>query len=162
MPHPIFPTTPTPIKVENTDKGCVHWFNFSNLNMTDASTMDYVHPCIIIGKFRPKQNRVIISPITGVSNRLVENGKLKYPYHAALTVQDNSFLEKDSVVLLDQVFTIAKSDLCEEWFMGKVRNTQSIDQAIFYNFDLFESIHEAFNELLIQYKGEYSKRFSRK
>lgn len=162
MAHPDFPTTPTPIKVENTDKGCVHWYNFSNLSIASASTMDLIHPCVIIGKFRPRQERVIISPLTDISNRLVENGKLKYPYHAALNVDDNPFLEKDSVVLLDQVFTVAKSDLCEEWFMGKVQNIQPIDQAIFYNFDLFESISNAFNELLAQYKGEYMSRFTRK
>ncbi|MEK3879172.1 type II toxin-antitoxin system PemK/MazF family toxin [Paenibacillus sp. FSL M7-0420] len=162
MPAPALPSSPTRIKLENTDRGCVHWFNFSSLSVASANTMDLIHPCIIIGKFRPKQDRVIISPITDISNRLTENGVLKYPYHAALPLADNNFLDKDSVVLLDQVFTVPKTDLCEEWYMGKVSNTQMIDEAIFYNFDLFESISNAFKELLSQYKGDYMKDFTRK
>jgi mRNA interferase MazF len=50
-----------------------------------------------------------------------ENGQLKYPYHAALHKNKYSFLDKDSVILLDQIYTIPKEELWEEWYMGSIK-----------------------------------------
>ncbi|MED4567956.1 type II toxin-antitoxin system PemK/MazF family toxin [Brevibacillus agri] len=159
MPHPKLPASPTPATHEQTEKGCVHWYRFTT--NSSAGTISRVHPCIIVSRVNKGSNRVIISPISDITN-YVENGQIKYPYHAPLYQAEYNFLEKNSVVLLDQMFTIGKSELYQEWYMGKVTDTRKIDEAILYNFDLFESMLEAYSELVSQYKDIYSSNFSRR
>jgi len=57
-------------------------------------------------------------------------------------------LEKDSVILLDQVFTVPKETLCEEWYMGKIDNIRQIDEAIMQNYDLIQTITEIIHEVV--------------
>lgn len=64
------------------------------------------------------------------------------------TFNDFTFLDKDSVILLDQVFTIPKEDLFEEWFMGKVEAVREIDEAIMRNYDLLSTVSELLHEMI--------------
>lgn len=146
MPHPDKPQNTTEILLEHTYKGCIHWFEFSS--NIKAKTIDDIHPCVIIGKNNRISKRVIISPVTDAENYLDENGKLKYPYHVLLRKNDFTFLDKDSVILLDQVFTIPKEDLFEEWFMGKVEAVREIDEAIMRNYDLLSTVSELLHEMI--------------
>lgn len=77
-------------------------------------------------------------------------------------MKDYDFLDKDSIVLLDQMYTIQKSELWEEWYMGNLNDTTELDKAICYNFDVFESILATLSDFLKQYETEYKKEFSRK
>lgn len=166
MPCPSKPAQPTPIQVIHTSKGCIHWFDASR-SADPAISSQKARPHIIIGADNPGSQRVLISPI---SDRVhyVEAGSnvLKYPYHAEINLADNPFLDKDSVILLDQIHTISKADLCEEWYMGKISNPKDLDESLIYNFDLFETIYRAYKEMFEGLQGlmkqNHKKRFSRK
>lgn len=161
MSCPDFPSNPTPIQMEHTEKGCIHWFDFDSSDCSISSQK--ARPYIIIGRKNPKSKRVIICPVSDIQHYL-EPGtkKLKYPYHAPLYRKEYVFLNKDSVVLLDQVYTVSKDELCEEWYMGKIDDCSDIDRAIIYNYDLFESIYEAYAELLKQFAQVHRSNFTRK
>jgi len=145
MSHPDEPSEKTIILDEHTLKGCIHWFEFTKDNK--AKTIDNIHPCIIIGKDNLKSARVIISPISDAKNYCV-NGETKYPFHVLLKKKDYSFLDKDSVVLLDQVFTIPKETLFEEWYMEKIEETRGIDEAIMQNYDLIQTVTDLLHEMV--------------
>jgi len=159
MPCPKLPKCPTPSK--HTEKGCIHWFYFGTNKA--AKNMDQIHPCIIVGRNNLNSNRVLISPITDIKNYIEGNPKkLKYPYHAALYKRNYKFLDKDSVILLDQIFTVGKTELFEEWYLGTVTNTKEIDEALVYNFDLFESINSTYIDLIKGFQTQYIKNYTRK
>lgn len=166
MSCPKKPMNYTEISHEHTTKGCIHWYDLTRDSDITISSQR-ARPYMIIGAENPKSIRVIISPI---SDRIhyVEQGtnKLKYPYHAPLFKDIDVFLEKDSVVLLDQVYTISKSDLCKEWFMGKISNNLDLDKAILYSYDLFESMFTIYKELFQQLdnkaKEEHLSNYTRK
>lgn len=159
MPCPPLPASPTPSS--HTEKGCVHWFNFGT--NPDARNMNDIHPCIIIGRNNRNSSRVLIAPISDISNYVEGRPpKLKYPYHAALYKRTYRFLDKDSAILLDQIYTVGKAELYEEWYMGKVTNTQEIDEALVYNFDLFDSILNTYVELLKSFQSQYIGKYSRR
>ncbi|ACL77239.1 type II toxin-antitoxin system PemK/MazF family toxin [Ruminiclostridium cellulolyticum] len=152
MPCPIKPQTPTSIKEEHLEKGCVHWFD-NTRNSDTAISSTKARPCVIISQYRASSQRVTVSPITGREHcEETPNGQLKYPCNAPIFQTDNSFLDKDSVVLLDQVYTIKKSDLCEEWYMGNLKDTYEVDKAIIHNYDLYESTFNIYKELFEQLK----------
>ncbi|MDA8211669.1 MAG: type II toxin-antitoxin system PemK/MazF family toxin [Clostridia bacterium] len=160
MPCPDYPKKTTKILDEHTEKGCLHWVDIGG----DSSiSSQKARPYIIIGRNNPKSNRIIMCPVSDIIHYL-ENGsdKLKYPYHAPLYKKQYSFLDKDSAILLDQVYTIAKNELCEEWYIGKVVDLTEIDKAIMYNYDLFESIYEAYAELLKQLPKVHVSQYTRK
>jgi mRNA-degrading endonuclease toxin of MazEF toxin-antitoxin module len=140
-------------------KGSIHWFEIPEPNANISSLK--VRPFIIIGRDNYKSKRVLISPVQDLEN-YIEDGKVKYPYHVPILKKDFSFLEKNSVILLDQVYTIEKIKLCEELFMGSIDNFTELDNAIMYNFDLYESMKKGISDLLSQYKDLYSKEFSRR
>lgn len=159
MSCPKRPQNPTPIKGEHTEKGCIHWIDF---NSGQSISSNKARPWIIISRNNVKSSRVILSPLSDMEHYIDEDTKkLKYPYHAPLFKKDHPFLDKDSVVLLDQAYTIAKAELCEEWYSGKISETKNIDDAIMYNYDLFESIKVAFTELLSQYETLHKSKYSR-
>lgn len=140
-------------------KGSIHWFSLSKPNPSITSLK--VRPFIIISRTNPKSKRVLISPVQNLRN-YIENGKVKYPYHVPLLKDNYAFLEKDSVVLLDQVYTVEKNELLKECYMGTINDFKELDNAIMYNFDLYESMLEGITELLSQYKGNHMSSFSRK
>ena len=166
MPCPKKPNDPTKISYEHTRKGTVHWFDLEDNSDPEISSKK-ARPYIIIDDSSRNSSRVIISPITG-REHCVENNtdKLKYPNNAPLWKNDYPFLEKDSAVLLDQVYTIGKDELCEEWYMGQIDNMTDVDEAIMYNYNLFDSIYkiysELFNELSKKVKPNYTSNYSRK
>ena len=102
-----------------------------------------------------------MSPISDIKN-YSENGKLKYPYHAELLKSEYNFLDKDSVLLLDQVITVQKIHLWEEWFIGQITNFKDIDMAIYYNYDLFESINDVFNDFVKQLQQNHLSKYARR
>jgi len=134
------------IDVNHTLKGCVHWFKFTGDN--NAKTINDVHPCMIIGKNNVKSKRVIISPISDAENYLTKMGELRYPFHVLLKKSEYSFLDKDSVLLLDQVITIPRVSLHEGSYMGQVTQTRQIDEAIMQNYDLIDTVKELLHEMI--------------
>lgn len=165
MPCPPRPEKPTNAIIEHTKKGCIFWFDPNNSDPSISSQC--ARPYIILNTYNPKSTRVIISPISD-RNNYVEKGteKTKYPYHAPIYKKDNVFLDMDSVVLLDQMYTIPKDELIEEWFMGKLSDNLELDQSLMYNFDMYSSIYEIyqqlFNELSGKVKVEHMENFTRK
>lgn len=146
MPHPARPEKPTEILPEHTFKGCIHWYGFATDKM--AKTIDDIHPCIIIGRNNEKSKRIIISPISDADNYLKSKDVLKYEYHVLLKKDKYKFLDKDSVILLDQVFTIPKELLFEEWYIDKIDETRQIDEAIMQNYDLIQTVTELLHEMV--------------
>lgn len=146
MSHPDKPEHPTEVETEHTYKGSVHWYQFQCI--PEAKTIDDIHPCIVIGKNNSKSSRVIISPISDAENYLKSDGTVKYNYHVLLEKSKYTFLEKDSVILLDQVFTIPKSDLCEEWYMGAIEEVRQIDEGIMTNYDLISTVSALLHEMV--------------
>jgi len=161
MTCPKLPDKPTIIKNSHTTKGCVHWFDFENSDPKIKSQK--ARPYIVISRDNPNSDRVIICPISDIRHYYEKDTTiLKYPYHAPLYKEQYSFLEKDSAVLLDQVATIAKSELCEEWYIGKVDDYSDIDIALAYNYEMFESILNTYTDFLKQLPISYKEKYSRK
>lgn len=161
MPCPMYPQNPTTVLSEHTEKGCLHWFDIQN--NAGSPNIQKARPFIIISRNNPKSNRVIACPISGIEKYL-ERGtqQLKYPYHAPLYRNQHSFLDKDSIVLLDQAYTISKNALCQEWYIGRIIDCAEIDKAIMYNYDLFDSIKQVYIDLLSQFPQQYQSQFTRK
>ena len=157
MPCPSVPKNPTPSS--NCNKGCVHYFE--PLGLINSINTNKVRPYIIISRTNDNSSRVIIAPITDIRN-YIEKGKMKYPYHVPLLKRDYLFLDKDSCILLDQVYTVGKDELWQEWYIGKMEDTLELDKAISYNFDLYESIAKEFSRLISDFEDIYKKNFSRK
>ena len=139
-------------------KGAIHWYIIKTPNINVNSVKK--RPFIIIGRNNNNSKRVLVSPVQNLFN-YTECGKVKYPYHVPLLKSEYDFLQKDSVILLDQVYTIAKEDLKENDYIGSINNFKELDNAITYNFDLYESIVEGMAELMAQYKDIYKHNFSR-
>lgn len=166
MSCPIKPSFPTKIINLHTQKGSVHWFDLEN-NIDPKISSQKARPYIIISNSSYNSPRVIISPITGREHCIEPSTKqLKYPCNAPLSKEKYSFLKKDSIVLLDQVYTIGKDELCEEWYIGLIKDTKKIDEAIIYNYDLYNSIQRVyqglFNSLNGKLKNQYTDKYSRK
>ena len=161
MACPKYPKNPTRVKIEHTEKGCIHWVDFEDSDPEIRSQKS--RPYIIISRNNPKSLKIIICPISDIRHYYEKDTtKLKYPYHAPLFKSDYKFLEKDSAVLLDQVSTISKNDLCEEWYIGKVIDCSVIDMGLAYNYDMFESFSQAYTELITKLPSSHMSGFSRK
>ena len=167
MPCPKLSQNPK--KSSNFEKGCIHYFDISG-NSDPTISSQKARPFIIISRNNPKSNRVIVCPMSDMDHYLEKNSdrsiikpeKLKYPYHAPVYKDKYNCLDKDSVVLLDQVYTISKDELLEEWYIGKVDDTKAIDEAMFYNYDLFASINELVQDLMKSIEGKHIEKYSRK
>ncbi|EDT14737.1 type II toxin-antitoxin system PemK/MazF family toxin (plasmid) [Clostridium perfringens] len=146
-------------KCKNCKKGDIFWHGQRDINPEITSIK--VRPYIIIGRNNPKSKRILVSPVQKIDS-YIENGKLKYPYHVALLQKDHKFLTKDSVVLLDQIYTISKEELYKENYMGTIKNLKDLDDAITYNFDLYESMLEGIKGLLSSYQSVHKEKYSRK
>ena len=157
MHCPEVPNNPAPST--HLEKGCIHWFD-SKPEYEDISSQK-ARPYIIIGRNNYKSARAMVAPLSDIEE-YQKMGQLKYPYHAPLYVEDYSFLDKDSAVLLDQIYTIPKKELWQSWYIGKVENLRKIDMSLCYNFDLFETISftsKKFIEEIEQWhKDKYSRR----
>lgn len=162
MSCPIKPDSPTEILIEHTEKGSVHWFDLEG-NIDPKISSQKARPYIIIGRNNYNSGRVIISPLSGLEHYIDgRTNKMKYPYHAPLYKSEYNFLEKDSAVLSDQVYTISKDELCEEWYMGKIDNVYGIDLAIIYNYNLFNTTKELYTKLISRAESYYASDFTRK
>lgn len=161
----IKPDNPTEISYEHTKKGSVHWFDLEGCTNPEISSQK-ARPYIIINSSSYNSPRVIISPITDRKHCVEKDTNiLKYPSNAPFDEKDYPFLEKDSVVLLDQVYTIGKDELCEEWYMGEITALNPLDDAIIYNYDLFGSMFTIYKQLFDQLNGQaeisYKQKYSR-
>lgn len=148
-----------PISKQYCTKGSIFWFSLAHPNPNVSSLK--CRPFIIVSRTSYNSSRVLMSPIQDLEN-YIEDEKVKYPYHVPLLKEDYNFLEKDSVILLDQVYTVDKKELYKKCFIGKIEKFDVLDNAIIYNFNLYESLQKGITELLKQYKNMYSNKFSRK
>lgn len=169
MPCPLKPSEPTPISRAHTVKGSIHWFDPSGKTDPKIASQK-ARPYMIISASTNSCPRVLVSPVTDRCG-CVEDGTdtLKYPSDAPIYKADNPFLEKDSVVMVDQVNTIAKSELCEEWFIGVIKDCHEVDKSLMYNHDLYKSIlvitQEIFEETSAtpdELKIRHTKKYTRK
>lgn len=159
MSAPTLSTNPKSIELHKADKGLIFWFDFTGGD-PNITTGKKIRPACVIGRTNKNSNRVIISPISDIDNYL-ENGKLKYPYHVPLLKSDYQFMEKDSVILLDQVFTIPKSEIYEEWVIGQVVDMNDMDAGLLYNYDLFQSVIDGVIERVSVMLQDHKSKFSR-
>lgn len=161
MSCPSIPSSPT--LATYFEKGCVYWFDLDG-NTDPKISSKKARPYMVISRLNTGSNRVIISPISDKEHYIEKDGtgKLKYPYHAELSKKGYSFLDKDSVVLLDQVYTVPKSEFIKEWYMGLVIDMSTVDTAMFYNYDLFEAINQCFQNAVSNMQSEHIKNYSRK
>ncbi|NMI04803.1 type II toxin-antitoxin system PemK/MazF family toxin [Paenibacillus sp. SZ31] len=159
MPAPNLSPNPIPFNPRAVEKGMLFWYDFSD--GADTFTGQKIRPICIIGRTNKNSSRVIVSPVSDIHNYL-DNDKLKYPYHVALLKHVHPFLDKDCVVLLDQVITIQKSELMNEWHMGCLQNMDELDQGLFYNYDLYESIVSGVVNRVSSMMTEHMTNFSRK
>lgn len=158
MPVPELPENPSFFNPTKIEKGMLFWYDFSG---GDPSFIKKIRPACIIGRTNKNSNRVIISPVSDIDNYL-ENGKVKYPYHVPLHKCNYSYLDKDSVILLDQVFTIPKNELYSEWYMGQIIDMVDLDNGLMYNYDLFQSIVDGVIERVGSLLEDHMTKFSRK
>lgn len=167
MACPLLPVNPK--RSSQHEKGSIYWYDITG-NSDSSIASQKARPFMIISRDNPKSNRVIVCPISGVEGYLERDAnkhfivpqKLKYPFHARINKLDYPFLEKDSAVLLDQVYTVAKSELYEEWFMGKITNLREIDSALYYNYDLFETISDTLVDFIATIKTSHISNYTRK
>jgi mRNA-degrading endonuclease toxin of MazEF toxin-antitoxin module len=159
---PAKPTKPTIPIPDHLQKGSVFWFDLED-SIDPRISSKKARMYTVINRYSHNSPRIIISPITDRIHCVENNSnKLKYPSNAPLYKCDNLFLDKDSAVLLDQVYTIAKVELCEEWYVGLINDISVIDKAIMYNYDLFKSIEDTFAQLIKEYSKGYISHYSRK
>lgn len=162
MSCPTKPFKTTLIKPKHTQKGCVHWFDLEG-NANPKISSQKARPYIIVNSSSYSKSRIIISPITDRKHCVEKDtDMLKYPCNAPLFKKDYPFLDKDSAVLVDQVYTIGKDELCEEWYMGEVTDLRELDLAIMYNYDLFDTSMGLYMEMMKQAETIYTSSFSRK
>lgn len=158
MPCPDIPEDPTYSK--HLDKGCIHWFDPEP--QYEEISSQKARPYIIIGRYNHNSSKAIISPLSDIEN-YKEDDQLKYPYHAGLYVDDYNFLDKDCAVLLDQIYTIPKKELWQEWYMGKVDENDlgKIDMSLCYNFDLFDTIYWTARKFIESIEDWHKNKYSR-
>ena len=108
---------------------------YADLSPVVGSEQGGVRPVLIIqndtgNRYSPT---VIAAAITS------QTGKARLPTHIALPVNENCGLNRDSIILLEQVRTLDKKRLRER--MGKVDGTvmQRVDAAIAVSFGLSNS-----------------------
>jgi mRNA interferase MazF len=112
MPHPDLP--PESLTFERTLLwGDVYWYNFGSVR-EDEHTIKEWRPVLIL------QNDVgnrfslttIVTPLTGA-----ENVKRMLPTHYLVRKADYPALDKDSVVKLEQIFTIERASLADQFYL---------------------------------------------
>jgi mRNA interferase MazF len=112
MSHPDLP--PEALTFERTLLwGDVYWYNFGSVR-EDEHTIKEWRPVLIL------QNDVgnrcspttIVTPLTGV-----ENIRRMLPTHYLVRKADYPALDKDSVVKLEQIFTIERASLADQFYL---------------------------------------------
>ncbi|MHB0943239.1 type II toxin-antitoxin system PemK/MazF family toxin [Paenibacillus sp. ALE1] len=160
MPAPQLSANPDIFNPEKIEKGMLFWYDFSGGDPS-IITSKKIRPACVIGRTNRGSQRVIISPVSDIDNYL-DGDKLKYPYHVALHKDKYSFVDKDSAILLDQVFTIPKKELYNDWFMGQIQDTTDLDNGLMYNYDLFQSVIDGVIERVSSILEDHKSNFSRK
>ncbi len=158
MPCPPVPINPT--AAQHLGKGTLYWFDFGS--------GPGKRPVLVVSRYRPGSNQVTIAPLTDLDNvQDAATNTMKYPYHARLDRGDCKGplgLDIDSAVKLDQLYTIERDDLWEEWFIGEVSLVARarIDLALIYALDLETFMGELMKSALQEKMADYQQHFSRR
>jgi len=115
MPHPIIPSEEY-ITHRTLRWGDVYWYDFGLKN--SAHTIQDWHPALVLqndigNRFSPT---TIITPLTSA-----ENGRRMLPTHCLIQKLEYPELDNDSIVKLEQIFTIERSDLADQLFITHFR-----------------------------------------
>ena len=96
--------------------GDVYWYDFELRN--SAHTIQDWHPTLVLqndvgNRFSPT---TIITPLTSA-----ENIRRMLPTHCLILKSEYPELDNDSIVKLEQIFTIERSDLADQLFITRFR-----------------------------------------
>lgn len=97
----------------NLNWGDVYWFDFGQPGSGQKASA-YVHPALIVADcsiILPGTTQII--PISGS-----ENKRPGYQFHVQITKEEGPFLDKDSIVKVDQIYCVHISEFCDQYFMG--------------------------------------------
>lgn len=97
------------------DWGDVYWFDFGGA-VSGQRSFAGVHPALIIAEAKrilPGTTEVI--PLTGMENR-----RKGYDFHVPILKTHCSFLDKDSIAKVDQVYCVLNSDLPDQYYIGTI------------------------------------------
>lgn len=95
--------------------GEVYWYYFGQAKAGEHTIKDW-HPALILqndtgNKYSPT---TIITPLTGA-----EHVQRLLPTHCLARKTDYPALDKDSIVKLEQIFTIERSDLADQFYITR-------------------------------------------
>ena len=113
MPHPTIPREEYTIH-RTLCWGDVYWYDFGL--RSSGYTIQDCHPALVLqndmgNRFSPT---TIITPLTSA-----ENVHRILPTHCLIQKSDYPQLDNDSIVKLEQIFTIERSDLADQLFMTR-------------------------------------------
>ncbi len=115
MPHPMIPREEY-IVSRTLRWGDVYWYDFGP--RTAIHTIQNWHPALILqndmgNRFSPT---TIITPLTSA-----ENVHRMLPTHCLIQKSEYPELDNDSIVKLEQIFTIERSELADQLFITRFR-----------------------------------------
>ena len=125
MPRPIIPREEYTFH-RTLRWGDVYWYDFELRN--SAHTIQDWHPTLVLqndvgNRFSPT---TIITPLTSAENanpnaRLRLSVRRMLPTHCLILKSEYPELDNDSIVKLEQIFTIERSDLADQLFITRFR-----------------------------------------
>jgi len=115
MPHPIVPREEYTLH-RTLRWGDVYWYDFGPRN--SVHTIQDWHPALVLqndigNRFSPT---TIITPLTSA-----ENIHRMLPTHCLIQKSEYPELDNNSIVKLEQIFTIEHSDLADQFFITRFR-----------------------------------------
>lgn len=93
--------------------GDVYWFDFS-FPVSGQQSIAYQHPALVVSKTElilPGTLEII--PLPGA-----EHARSGYAFHVAVTKVECPFLDKDSIVKVDQIFCVLTNPLPDQCYIG--------------------------------------------
>lgn len=97
------------------DWGDVYWFNFG-APVSGQTSFAGVHPGLIIADrtvILPGTTQIL--PLSGSEHR-----RQGYQCHVLITKTECSYLDKDSIVKVDQIYCVLTNELPDQYFMGTI------------------------------------------
>lgn len=95
------------------DWGDVYWFDLGS-PVSGQKSFAGVHPVLVVANCKailPGTTEVL--PLSGS-----ENKRAGYDFHVEITTQECPFLDKNSIVKVDQIYCILTSELPDQYYMG--------------------------------------------
>ena len=99
------------------DWGDVYWFDFGYPTSGQRAFAGY-HPALIIavaGLILPGTTQIV--PLSGA-----ENKRQGYQFHVLVAQNECLFLEKDSIVKVDQIYCVHTNELPDQYYIGTMRH----------------------------------------